>query len=94
MATLDARTAKVAPVERIRGRKGVEIRARNLARDPLCKHCGERGIVRLAMIVDHVVPLWKGGPDTDENKQSLCFDCHDAKTASEAAERLAEPTAR
>lgn len=32
--------------------------------------------------VDHAVPLYKGGPDTDDNLQVLCSPsgCHDKKT--------------
>lgn len=35
----------------------------------------------LATEVDHIVPLHKGGNDSDGNKQSLCGACHAAKTA-------------
>jgi len=33
--------------------------------------------------VDHFVPLWTGGSDESENKQTLCAPCHDEKTAQE-----------
>lgn len=89
VSALDQRTARPAQVERIRGRRGVDIRARNLARDPLCAHCTGLGFVTLATVVDHVVPLWKGGADTDENKQNLCDECHKVKSAAEARERMA-----
>lgn len=36
---------------------------------------------------DHVVPLIDGGSFGLDNLQTLCVDCHKAKTAKEAAER-------
>jgi hypothetical protein len=32
---------------------------------------------------DHIVPKWVGGPDTKENIQMLCGNCHDWKTYGE-----------
>lgn len=50
-----------------------------------CRQCGR---VTRAIEVDHIVPLWQGGPDTDDNLQLLCIDpCHAAKTAREAGMR-------
>jgi 5-methylcytosine-specific restriction protein A len=49
-----------------------------------CQNCGR---VALALDVDHRIPLWQGGPDTDGNLQCLCHDCHAIKTAREAGER-------
>jgi len=40
------------------------------------------------LIVDHVVPLWKGGGNNDENLQLLCQPCHLKKNATEARERI------
>lgn len=74
---------------RLRGRAGVERRARWLAKHPLCKHCEAKGETTMAAVVDHVTPLWQGGPDNEGNFQSLCKPHHDAKTAREAAERAA-----
>jgi hypothetical protein len=37
---------------------------------------------------DHIVPVWKGGGLCGlDNYQTLCRDCHAAKTAADAAER-------
>jgi len=33
----------------------------------------------IMMTVDHIVPKSKGGPDTIENKQCLCFKCNNKK---------------
>ena len=30
--------------------------------------------------LDHIIPLWKGGDDTNENLQALCPACHRKKT--------------
>ena len=55
---------------------------------PLCVHCEIEGRVSLGTAVDHIVPLWQGGPDDYEaNGQTLCTEHHDAKTAAEAARR-------
>jgi len=37
--------------------------------------------------IDHIVPLWQGGPDTIDNCQSLCSGCHAWKTQEEAIQR-------
>ena len=74
--------------ERIRGRRGVELRRRRLAAEPLCRICRSLGIVRAADVVDHIKPLAQGGEDVDENCQSLCNECHDAKTAAEGGANL------
>jgi len=45
--------------------------------------------------LDHIIPLWKGGKDDDDNVQALCPACHRKKTDMERVERamLAEPVA-
>ena len=48
----------------------------------VCHVCGQFG----AMQVDHVIPVFEGGPDTDENKRPIHAEpCHREKTAAEAA---------
>lgn len=71
---------------RQRGRKWMERRARLLRASPLCCMCAERGITRAATEVDHIIPLFKGGPDVDENTQNLCHDCHAEKTRQDMQE--------
>lgn len=70
--------------KRRRGRWLTKERRRLFADNPLCVHCAEKGIVTLATIRDHVVPLEEGGLDILENTQPLCEDCHDIKSAEEA----------
>ena len=68
---------------RKQGRAGVAARARYLSCHPLCEHCSRKGLTRAADEVDHILPLHKGGKDTDDNKQALCSPCHRAKTAQD-----------
>jgi 5-methylcytosine-specific restriction endonuclease McrA len=47
-----------------------------------CERCG-RVVGMTQFELDHKVPLYQGGPDTDENCQVLCkgdTGCHAAKT--------------
>lgn len=74
-------------VERLRGRAAVKRRRDFLDRNPLCVECEKEGRVSAATVPDHVVPLWQGGQDTEDNLQALCAAHHDRKTAAEAAER-------
>lgn len=73
--------------ERLRGRAAVAQRARRLAMHPLCARCLSRGWFTAATQVDHIVPLFKGGEDVDENTQNLCDDCHKLKTAQDQGHR-------
>lgn len=55
----------------------LRIRARQLARAPMCEGC-ERAAARE---VDHIRPISEGGSRRDPgNLQSLCKPCHSAKT--------------
>lgn len=69
--------------ERKRGRAGMEQRRRRLALHPICAECKKRGIIKPTAIIDHVIPLWRGGSDEDENTQGLCAMCEAIKTAAE-----------
>ena len=40
-----------------------------------------------AVDVDHVLPLWSGGSNANDNLEALCTDCHKQKTAAEAKAR-------
>ena len=56
---------------------------------PLCAVCDRDGIIMAGLELDHIVPVSER-PDLfwDEgNWQSLCRDCHEAKTARENAAR-------
>jgi 5-methylcytosine-specific restriction protein A len=86
-ALVTQRIPTQAGTERLRGRAAVERRKRWLEAHPLCVECEKEGRVSAATVPDHFVPLWKGGPDTDSNLQSLCNAHHDEKSAQEAKER-------
>lgn len=54
------------------------------AQDGVCKraHCEAP-----ATDVDHILPLWVGGTNRDDNLEGLCVDCHKRKTRAEAKAR-------
>ena len=54
-----------------------------IASHPLCEHCRQRGEIKGAECVDHIVPhRGNAGLFWDEsNWQSLCNRCHSRKTA-------------
>lgn len=67
-------------------------RQRIFARDNgLCQECLRAGVVTpvgdkpYSAWCDHVVPKAEGGSDGDDNLQTLCRPCHQAKTNAEKA---------
>lgn len=73
------------PDNRIRGRRGVELRRRRLANEPLCRLCREAGRHEPATVPDHILPLAKGGEDVDSNIRCLCEACHQKVTREQFA---------
>lgn len=72
------------PDRRLRGRAGQAQRQRRLDRtNGLCEHCEKEGKTTLASIVNHIVPLARGGPDTDENTENLCVRHDEIVTAQQ-----------
>ena len=70
-------------IQRITGRKLKKIRNLIFQRDAYtCQGCGRVAFPR-DLEVDHIVPLQAGGPDIDSNRQTLCIECHQIKTAEE-----------
>ena len=67
-----------------------DVRKRALERDQnTCVKCG-----KAAEEVDHVKEIWEGGPEFDlDNLQSLCHDCHVAKTNESRKKRGITPEA-
>lgn len=89
-ARLPVLAARNHGVQRKRGSAGVKDRASIKARDfGLCQQCRREGLSRPGHVVDHIIPLWAGGSDEANNKETLCHPHHDAKTAREAGERAA-----
>ena len=58
------------------------LRAKVLQDQPLCVECQSRGVISEAKVVDHIIPIVKGGAALDEsNLQPLCHKCHNQKSA-------------
>ena len=74
-------------VKRITGRTLQTLRARLLYDEPLCVHCTDQGRLSLAVEVDHIIPLYKGGSNDQDNLQGLCVECHKAKTVTDCNRR-------
>lgn len=62
-----------------------QLRRMVLSDEPLCRRCGEKGILTPAVEVDHIEPH-RGDMGlfySRANCQPLCRPCHSAKTATE-----------
>jgi 5-methylcytosine-specific restriction enzyme A len=59
------------------------LRAWVLRGEPLCRTCATRGRTVAADEVDHVVPLFLGGANGEDNLQPLCRACHVEKSIAE-----------
>ena len=56
------------------------LRAVKLEQNPMCEECERNGRYTPAQMVDHIVPINKGGSVLDlDNLQSLCGGCHNEK---------------
>lgn len=86
IATISSRPVQSA-TKRVNGRPWMRLRAQALERDHgLCQACLPDSIT-LATEVDHIIPLHRGGKDELRNLQSLCRECHRAKSAAEGEAR-------
>lgn len=73
---------------RLRGRQAVEQRRRRLLRTAwLCERCRAKGKLTPATVVDHIIPLARGGSDDDANTRNLCAGCHRDVTAEQFGHR-------
>ena len=67
------------------GAKWRKDREATLKRDKhLCQPCLKAGRLTPATEVDHIVNKAVGGTDEPSNLQSICSDCHKAKTSLES----------
>lgn len=65
----------------------MRLRKRRLQAEPLCRDCKAKGRITAATVPDHIIPLAKGGTDTDDNIRCLCTDCHRTRTAEQFGHR-------
>jgi 5-methylcytosine-specific restriction protein A len=74
--------------ERIRGNSLYAI-MRKFERDNprLCATCTRAGLVGYGDELEHIVPLWQGGAESDSNREWICTSHHQIKTAAEAKQR-------
>lgn len=72
------------------------LRRAKLMDKPLCEECEAGGRLVPATVVDHVVPVSKGGAPFPaiEDLTSLCQPCHSRKTAQEDRLGAASTTRR
>lgn len=53
--------------------------------NPYCAYCLEKGIVRMANLLDHIIPINRGGSIWNSaNHASSCNECHNVKRGKEA----------
>jgi 5-methylcytosine-specific restriction protein A len=66
-------------------RNWARLRRAKLEQEPFCRHCAKRGKLVVAHVVDHIVPMSKGGEPYPplEGLQSLCERCHNSKSSQE-----------
>ena len=62
-------------------RRGYDAKWRTIRDDYLLRHpmC-ESGCGRRAELVDHILPIRRGGTNDERNLQALCRSCHAKKT--------------
>ena len=82
---IDLRRSSTYMYDRIVGYALQIIRKRILLRDQYkCQKCGR---VTIHLQIDHIIPLHLGGKEEDDNRQSICYDCHKIKSEQEEKER-------
>jgi 5-methylcytosine-specific restriction protein A len=62
------------------------LRRKKLELNPECEQCLREDRITRATMVDHIVPIKKGGGVFSmSNLQSLCWNCHSRKSAKEGS---------
>jgi 5-methylcytosine-specific restriction protein A len=83
-STLTTRTTRITGNTRQAINRRIMMRDNGLCQ---CAECKATGRLRIADEVDHVVPLWEGGAESDANRAAINAECHDVKTAAENKRR-------
>mgnify|MGYP003144591957 CR=1 FL=1 len=61
-----------------------KLRLMILNKQPVCKMCEDKGKVTSSTVVDHIIPINKGGAKLNpDNLQGLCFRCHSIKSSKD-----------
>lgn len=84
------RERKASPAQRLyHTALWTAVRNAQLWREPECRACRRKGILRAAEVVDHIDPHHGDRAKffDQHNLQSLCKSCHDAKTYTESIGR-------
>jgi 5-methylcytosine-specific restriction protein A len=76
-------STRLSPTLRGYGRTWQKLRLMVLREEPLCRVCGEAGLVVPAVDVDHAIALRRGGTNERSNLVPMCHACHSAKTIRE-----------
>ena len=65
-----------------------KLRNLKLEQCPFCEESQRRVITTLAQVVDHIIPINRGGAKLDMDKiQRLCHPCHNRKSGIESHSR-------
>ncbi len=58
------------------GNEWRRVRARYVAKHPLCERCLKEGRITPVEEVHHIIPVNRGGTNAESNLMSLCKSCH------------------
>ena len=59
-----------------------KVRKIYIQKHPICEECERNGFITPAKVIDHIIPIRKGGAKLNfSNLQSLCIQCHASKSA-------------
>lgn len=64
------------------------VRKIKLQLNPLCEECERNGRIVSGRVIDHIIPISRGGGALSlENLQTLCDSCHNKKSGQESHTR-------